>query len=270
MASALRQRVTTAIIIGIPILLLVFYSDISRSIFLLALGILLSFEYLGLFHGRQFRKPAFFLPFMLSVIVLLAGFYWADEVLVYYLALSLLGNMLLIYDLFYRKNNFQYALPALWLILYISLPLGAFLAFHTQPIFSVIIISILLLTWLSDISAYFVGTAIGKRKLYPAVSPGKTWEGFLGAGFLVLLFSYAFFSYFKLYDVRAWAIFALTVWFFGVLGDLVESKLKRSLHLKDSAQIMPGHGGFLDRFDAFIFCLPFALSLVYIIQNLEI
>ena len=104
---------------------------------------------------------------------------------------------------------------------------------------------------------------LDRREIF---GPGKTWEGFWGAGLLTLLSSYFFFSYWESYDLRIWALIALSIWLFGSLGDLIESKLKRSLNIKDSSDIIPGHGGFLDRFDSFIFCIPFVLAIVQILN----
>jgi len=263
MASGLRQRIITAIIIGIPILALVFYSGTSQLLFLALLGLLMSWEYTQLMKtglSGYVRKAA-----ALGSAALLIGlaYYCKSEFTSYLLPISLLANLYLLFELFARREAIQFRLPLLWNLLYVVLPIALLVSVHKENYFSLILISILLMVWISDIGGYFVGKSTGKRKLFPSVSPGKTWEGFWGAGLLSLLFSYAFYSYFANFSVRTWALIALTVWLFGSWGDLVESKLKRQAGVKDSGTIMPGHGGFLDRFDAFIFCIPFVLFLIH-------
>lgn len=261
MSSGLWQRVKTAVVIGIPILFLVFYSDSTRIFFLILIGMLASLEYLRLFYPKLHKSPFGLISLILSAIVLITARQYAASFQLPMLAISLISSLVLLYDLFYRKSSIHESFPAMWNILYVVLPIGVLLTMAWEESFSMILISTLLMIWISDISAYFVGRTIGKRKLFLRVSPGKTWEGFWGAGLITVLFSYGFFSYFGVYDVRQWALMAIAVWLFGSLGDLVESKFKRSLNIKDSGSIMPGHGGILDRFDAFIFCLPFVVSL---------
>ena len=118
------------------------------------------------------------------------------------------------------------------------------------------------MTWMNDTAAYIVGSQIGKTPLFPRISPKKTWEGTLGglAGTLILAFLLN--EYFEELILRDWLILAILVGLFGSLGDLVESMLKRSFAIKDSGRLLPGHGGFLDRFDGFIFMLPFAAAYI--------
>ena len=118
------------------------------------------------------------------------------------------------------------------------------------------IFALLFLIWASDIGAYAAGKAFGKRKLAPAISPGKTWEGWAGGFLLTLVVGWAL--QFMLPDMPLVhrLVVAGVVAVFGPLGDLAESMLKRSVGVKDSGSIMPGHGGLLDRFDAFLLVLP--------------
>lgn len=268
MASGLRQRVITAIIIGIPIIAMLLYSDFSRVLLLLLIGVFAGLEYLNLNYKVFYKKPQAILSILLLFVVYYYSIKSADLIYHWVLGICILSSCMLLYNLFYQKTNIHTSAPWLWHMLYVGLPIACLLCFSSNTYFSGVMISILFMVWISDIAAYFIGSTIGKRKLFPEVSPGKTWEGFLGAGLVSVLFSYAFASYFQFFDIRAWAIVALCVWFFGALGDLVESKLKRQLAIKDSGNIMPGHGGFLDRFDAFIFCIPFVLLFIELYQNI--
>lgn len=130
-----------------------------------------------------------------------------------------------------------------------------------------IILSLLLLIWANDTFAYLGGSLLGRHKLFPAHSPKKSWEGFvigmLGAiGVSVLLHHYLLNDFEWMLPVGM-ALIAAVV---GTMGDLFESMIKRNAGVKDSGSIMPGHGGFLDRFDAFIFSIPFVFLLLLIIN----
>lgn len=125
------------------------------------------------------------------------------------------------------------------------------------PQFASIPLGIVLLVWANDTFAYFAGSLLGKHKIAPEISPKKSWEGFAGGLVFALVTAYVLSGfYFSLNPVQ-WMVVASLVVVFGTLGDFFESWLKRQAGVKDSGSLMPGHGGFLDRFDALIFCLPF-------------
>lgn len=160
---------------------------------------------------------------------------------------------------------------------YIVLPLSLihFVGFTKGVFTGAIVLGILFIIWANDSGAYIVGSLIGRNKLIPHVSPNKTIEGFLGGGlfcFLVAYLNIHFFSKieilstFQLINATTWYAIAGVVFIFATMGDLVESLLKRSLKIKDSGNILPGHGGFLDRFDAFLFVLPFIVAIVKILN----
>ncbi len=115
--------------------------------------------------------------------------------------------------------------------------------------------------WIADIAAYFTGRAFGKHKLAPSISPGKTWEGALGAVVAVSLFGYCLVLVQRGFHFSLWELIAIGVGFIGLTalsigGDLFESLLKRQAGLKDSSNILPGHGGILDRIDSLTSTLP--------------
>lgn len=151
-----------------------------------------------------------------------------------------------------------------WILL---LPTGLAL-FELRAASPVLLLGLMGVVWVSDIAAYFTGRAFGRRKLAPAISPGKTWEGVFGALAAVALYGWAwqmagarFFARAALdgYALALWGTLAL--WLlacFGILGDLFESWMKRQAGMKDSGRILPGHGGVLDRIDALTSTLPLA------------
>ena len=153
------------------------------------------------------------------------------------------------------------------------------LALMTSKIFSIdFLMSVLLVVWMADIAAYFSGKAFGKHKLAPDISPGKTWEGVGGAVAGVFLLSYVWLTAADYFSWQSSSIFdrlyahgsvvlvsgLLFLVIMSVAGDLIESLVKRSAGAKDSSQLLPGHGGILDRIDALLPTLPLAVMLALI------
>ncbi len=123
-----------------------------------------------------------------------------------------------------------------------------------------IILGILLLLWANDTGGYFGGRFLGKHKLYERISPKKTWEGSFSGALLSLMIAGGLSYYFGIFGLPVWVGLSLIIVVAGSLGDLVESQLKRSLSIKDSGSSIPGHGGFLDRFDGLIVSIPFIVA----------
>ncbi len=152
-------------------------------------------------------------------------------------------------------------------LVYISISLGLLLNLRTyypgqalDGVNKLLVIAIILSLWVNDTMAYLVGSIIGKTPLSP-ISPKKTWEGTIG-GFVFAVITmgavgYYLSSGFEMQPVSQWMIVAAIASIAGTVGDLLQSKLKRLANVKDSGSIMPGHGGFLDRFDSLLFATPF-------------
>ena len=123
--------------------------------------------------------------------------------------------------------------------------------------------------WVNDSGAYCSGSLFGRHKLFPRISPGKTWEGSIGGGILVLVVAVVV-GYLlgdgRTLSIPMWMGLGLVVVVFGTLGDLVESLFKRTLGIKDSGNILPGHGGILDRFDSSLMAIPAAVVYIYTLQ----
>lgn len=137
---------------------------------------------------------------------------------------------------------------------------------QTMTYLPYMVLSYILLVWANDVGAYLVGISIGKHRLFERLSPKKSWEGFFGGlvcavGVAVLL------AHLQGFNLGLWAGLGFVIAVLGVLGDLVESMFKRSVGVKDSGAIMPGHGGFLDRFDALLLSAPFALLYFILFTN---
>ena len=166
--------------------------------------------------------------------------------------------------------------------LYIALPFSLLntLAFHMTPqgfvaYDAVLPLSVFVFLWMNDTGAYLCGSLLGKHKLFPRISPGKSWEGSIGGGVLVILVAVLVWYLTDQYQLNQfgltaleWAGLGLTVVVFGTWGDLVESLFKRTLGIKDSGNILPGHGGMLDRFDSSLLAIPAAVVYLYTIMLL--
>lgn len=126
-----------------------------------------------------------------------------------------------------------------------------------------LILGFFILVWIYDVFAYIIGSLIGRHKMFPVISPGKTWEGSVGAAIVALGAGYLISQLFNTFIWYEWMIIALIIVIFGTLGDLIESMLKRSVNIKDSGNLLPGHGGILDRFDGVLFSAP--MVLIYIV-----
>ena len=131
-------------------------------------------------------------------------------------------------------------------------------------------LAVFVFLWINDAGAYCVGSLLGRHKLFPRISPGKSWEGSIGGGLLVMAVAVAIWHFTTQYDVNElgltaleWAGLGLVVVVFGTWGDLIESLFKRTLGIKDSGNILPGHGGMLDRFDSTLMAIPAAVVYLY-------
>ena len=157
-------------------------------------------------------------------------------------------------------------------VVYLALPFGfalglpKFSTLDPEKSFTLEVFMLFVLIWSSDTFAYLTGKFFGKHKMAPKISPKKTWEGFAGGVVLTLVLGFFVEQYFP--ELRGnWMVVGLLVSIFAPLGDLVESQLKRSFAVKDSGNIIPGHGGVLDRLDSFIICAP-VIYLYFILEKL--
>lgn len=162
----------------------------------------------------------------------------------------------------FRKNKQSiYLLTGLG---YISLALGLLVHLRFQSLLLPLLL--ILFIWMNDSMAYLTGSFIGRTKFFPSISPKKTIEGTLGGIAFTLVFAFVWASYTNWFPLSVWIAFALIASVIGTLGDLIESKLKRLAAIKDSGNIMPGHGGALDRFDSLLLAAPFAFLAALILE----
>lgn len=184
----------------------------------------------------------------------------------------------LIIALFSKKHDYVSIVGASWLsMIFVALPCGIMTMFYNEELMGtdngwVLLIFAYILIWVNDIFAYLTGSAIGRHKLCPRISPKKTIEGSVGGAVFTMLFAYfinrfllnVFFFDNLISNVEV-LFLALGVVVFGTLGDLTESMMKRHAGVKDSGNIIPGHGGILDRFDATFMAMPFVFIYLLLI-----
>ncbi|WP_265428880.1 phosphatidate cytidylyltransferase [Chryseobacterium sp. YIM B08800] len=195
------------------------------------------------------------------------GFYF-DFRLSEILALSL--TVIAVITLFKFSNELYIDSGKLiFTVIYVALPFSFALGLpkysSIENTFSLEVIFLFILIWSSDTFAYLVGKFFGKHKMAPKISPKKTWEGYIGGVVLTLVLSY----FVELYQPQLrgnWMVVGFLIAAFAPLGDLVESQLKRNFGVKDSGNIIPGHGGVLDRLDSFLICVP-VVYLYFILEK---
>lgn len=214
-------------------------------------GVYLFFAMTG--FCSNLTPPTVFIPYLLSIVYLMISeLYLKNENAVNDWAYTMLGQI------------------------YIALPFSllSVLAFRNTPdgvTYTYIApLCVFIFLWTNDTGAYCCGSLLGKHKLFPRVSPGKSWEGSIGGGILVMivagLIGYLSEQY-GMNDLQMtipeWIGLGIIVAVFGTWGDLVESLLKRTFNIKDSGTILPGHGGMLDRFDSSLLAIPAAVVYLY-------
>lgn len=173
--------------------------------------------------------------------------------------------MIKLYKKFERKPFTNIAFTFLG-IFYIAVPLALLhiAAFVDGEYNFQIIFGCLFILWATDSGAYFAGSLFGRRKLFERISPKKSWEGVIGGALLAFAMAFGIAYFFTSLALWQWLWIAAIMIVGGVYGDLVESLLKRSIEIKDSGNSLPGHGGFLDRFDGLFISAPFIVAFLEI------
>jgi len=258
-------RIVTAVMIAVAMLGAIYYGNDSMGILILVINVLGARELSFVLQKK--KSSTYNVVYMSLGILPFLIMYWTrmgfGDIYGVLLLISTAVMLFLIVNLWFGKLNYSRYRYA-FVLLYWGLPLslGAYFLLFGGVDMRLVDLGIIVLIWTSDTMAYFTGKAIGKNKLFPSVSPGKTIEGSTGAGVFCVLMAVAF-AYFSGESYQKWIGLALVVWIFGTLGDLVESRLKRVQQVKDSGSILPGHGGFLDRFDSLVLLVPILLTLEY-------
>lgn len=251
----------------------VFFSATTFTLLFAAVTLLCLWELLAIFFPKDDWAHRYlglligFLPYIISIGANYDWFHFAPEYLLWGI-LAILFSLFII-ELFLQKEQpFQNIALLILSAIYIGLPFALLhsIGFIEGYYYFGIVMGLMLMTWASDTGAYLVGSRLGKTPFLPRISPKKTWEGTLGGLVGTLLAGWGLSGLFPEVARTDWLVLATIVGVFAPLGDLVESMLKRSYHIKDSSNLLPGHGGVLDRFDGFLFMLPFVAVYWFLIR----
>lgn len=212
------------------------------------------------FDSQTFKTRA--LTSIVFVIVMLAGLLWNRWSFIILFTIIHFGCWYEFAKLVKKINPGSYILVSFSGLFYISFPIVLMLLIRLKSdtiaddnFLKVIPCSIIFSIWINDTMAYIVGSFIGKTPL-SKISPKKTWEGTIGGALLCIVTIALIGNTTGYYELKEWIIIASCCAIFGTFGDLLESKLKRMAKVKDSGTLMPGHGGFLDRFDSLLVATP--------------
>lgn len=261
------KRIVTAVIAASLFLPFVIFGNIPFTVFIYLLSSIALYE---LFIMRKIHITSF--PgvvglFLMWVLLIPSSHIMVlNNLTVTKIEFSLFAVLLLLSYTVVTKNRFSFDDAGFAMLAIFYIGIGFYYFIETRKLGLEYLIYGLIVVWTTDSGAYFIGKALGKRKLWPEISPNKTVEGFFG-GIAAAIAAAVIFqavtgiadSYIKI------GLFTIVLSVCGQLGDLVESALKRQYNVKDSGSILPGHGGILDRFDSLLFVLPF-LHFLFMIQ----
>jgi len=234
-------------------------------------------EFLNISLKDKFKYPRLITLITSFLIYLLLFLYYHNNIEIKHLWLLVLPFIAIIVSILYSKESISssYYKTAFLLVapLYIALPLSLTntILFNNQGTYIPnTLLSIFIILWSCDVGAYVFGISFGQKnghKLFPSISPKKSWEGFFGGLISALITGFILYKVglitFSIIDVLA---LSAIIFLFGVFGDLVESLFKRNFGVKDSGNIMPGHGGLLDRFDSALLALPAAIAYIKLFE----
>lgn len=213
-------------------------ANVGVNKFLNILGGLLLFIASYLYFSSTFPAIFVFVPYIAYILcIFICELYAKRENPILTLAYSVLGQVYL-------------ALP-LALLNYLAFGYESSGSYHHA-----LLLGLFVFIWVNDSFAYLAGSMFGKHRMFERISPKKSWEGFAGGVAFTIVAAVIYSMFFTQMPLWAWIGFALVMIVFGTLGDLVESLFKRTLHVKDSGNILPGHGGLLDRIDSVVFAIP--------------
>lgn len=251
-----------------------FIGEATFLIVFSAILVLSMFEFYTL--SRKARiKPQFFLGILIGLSFFVGSYLYATGNIEapFLLGFIPLLTCVFIFELYRNHKHPFHNIAFTYLgVLYIAIPISLFnfMVFNSTTIECSytyeILLSYFLLIWANDTGAYLFGVSIGKHKIFPRISPKKSWEGFFGGLFFTAIVAWAISLYFHNITFAHWLVIGLLSAIIGVFGDLVESMLKRSIDVKDSGKFLPGHGGVLDRFDSVFLSAPIVFAYLKIMM----
>lgn len=265
----LAIRSITGSIIVLCIAGSIIFSSYITAILLLIVNILAINEFIRMARSNNIHLSALLINVFSITIFLLMTFYKFNLIPIHWFLLFLLFLPLLSIAELHHKNENPFAVIGISIFagIYITVPLALLLFLeHTELAITKysLLLGFFIILWTYDSMAYVFGLTLGKHRLFERISPKKSWEGAIGGGFSALLAAALLAKYFPCISIIQWLIFALIIIIFGTYGDLTESLLKRTIKSKDSGNILPGHGGIMDRFDGVFLASPVLIIYLYL------
>lgn len=261
----LQQRVIAAVV-AVPFLIFcTVYSDWTFYGLFAVIAVLAQLEFYKLL-GLSGNEPLTYYGTFCGFVLVSVSFFVEKGLIPEsnYYVLSPLMALIFFIKLYKAKDDkpFRNIAYTFLGVIYVALPFALLiiLAFLTYKYSWQRPLGCLFLLWASDTGAYFAGTKFGKTKLFERVSPKKSWEGSVGGFIASMIVAYILSKYFLDLEPWQWLGCGAIIVVAGTYGDLVESLFKRSIKIKDSASTIPGHGGFLDRFDGLLLSIPFIIT----------
>jgi phosphatidate cytidylyltransferase len=267
----MKTRAITGVIFVIVMLASLLTGHYPFGIFYLLLGLFCQYEFYGLIKNAGF-KPNYTAgllngAYVYIIFALITANHSLNPIL-FLLPVTLCS--IFIQELFKKSGTpFQNIAFTFLGLIFTIVPFTFFhaMAYVKGDFNSHIPLGFFVMLWANDTGAYLTGMKFGKTKLFERHSPKKTWEGFIGGVVISALAGFILSRYFIELEWKQWVTIAVLISGFGTLGDLVESMFKRSIDVKDSGGILPGHGGLLDRFDGLLIAAPIVYSYLYFISN---
>lgn len=271
--SNLAQRSVVGLIFAVAVIGCALAGPLTNGMLFLFFAAVGLYEVYDLLKHQQSNAPRWFKGMSVGVILYMLVFLVQTQSIepLWFWILPLLIAIIFVAELI-KLDHLTLSNLAITIFgwIYVVMPLSLVNVLPTiQGIYDPFpLIGFFLVLWANDTGAYLIGKYLGKHKLYPEVSPNKTWEGLAGGSVVAIATAVGLFKLTHTLYMQDWIVMAFCVVTFGNLGDLFESHLKRNFGVKDSGHIMPGHGGVMDRFDGLFLALPVFLAYYKIFYSL--
>ncbi|MGI6477897.1 MAG: phosphatidate cytidylyltransferase [Salinivirgaceae bacterium] len=267
----LTKRTLTGLVFTVTLIVAFVASQYSMLAMVVLIAILCISEHYGMAKAIEIR-PLYAIGYTITLLIIALTFLISKDIIPPEISIVLIPllSMAFIVQLYHKHKkpieNIGYTFLS---IIHVAIPLSLLIVLSQlgETYDHQINLGIIFMIWASDTFAYLVGMAIGQNPLFYRISPKKSWEGFIGGLAAALVLSQIIAKYWIILTPLQWGVLSIIVSITGVWGDLVESMFKRAVNVKDSGNILPGHGGVLDRFDSLLMVMPFAFTYVYLILS---
>ena len=275
----MRKRIITGAILGVIMIFGLLFKLESALLICTIILVFSTLEWKTLFlkQNSNFQNSSILFSFIIWLGLILLNYFGIiqiPQIVIQLIYLVQIIFLLVFIKLTFNSDASLLTIKTLYYIPYIFLPILILCLFLIQDFSanSKWIMCFIAMNWSNDVFAYFVGRKIGRTPLAITISPKKTREGAFGGLLGAILCGLLLNNYFlnEKMSIPFILILSILIWIFGTIGDLFESKLKRIIQVKDSGTLLPGHGGFLDRFDSFLFIIPIGIICIYLLQLIKL